>query len=206
MDILIQRGWDMTQAKSVAVLYEEAFGEKFACAIPLKDERIALLADCFQPEFSFVAVENDRIVGLAGFQTPQGALTDAIGFKQLVNQLGWLRAVWACLIFALFSRKPKQGELVMDGIAVDRHFRSLGIGSQLLDQLMVFAAESGFVTIRLDVIDSNPRARKLYERKGFAAKKTEYFPYLKWLIGFSAATTMIFTITQKQTAQPKVFE
>ncbi len=79
----------------------------------------------------------------------------------------------------------------MDGIVVDGEARGKGIGSMLLDQIIDYAKEHKFKSIRLDVIDSNPRAQKLYETKGFVASSVESFPYLKWLIGFSGSTTMI---------------
>ncbi|WP_414122566.1 GNAT family N-acetyltransferase [Vreelandella titanicae] len=82
----------------------------------------------------------------------------------------------------------------MDGIAVDSRFRGRGIGSRLLDSIIAHAVDNGFETIRLDVIDSNPRARRLYESKGFIAVNEEHFPYLKWLIGFSGSTTMVLKV------------
>jgi len=80
------------------------------------------------------------------------------------------------------------------GIAVDSRCRGQGIGSKLLDQIIQYALENRFETVRLDVIDSNPRAKKLYESKGFVAIKSESYPYLKWLIGFSGSTTMELNI------------
>jgi len=55
----------------------------------------------------------------------------------------------------------------MDGIAVDSEFKGQGIGSLLLDNIVTYALENGFVAL-----------------------KTESFPYLKWLVDFSGATTM----------------
>ena len=83
----------------------------------------------------------------------------------------------------------------MDGIAVDAAHRSRGIGSLLLDEVAAVAVELGCRRIRLDVIDVNPRARALYERHGFVATKTEHTPYLRSLMGFGSATTMIRRIS-----------
>lgn len=192
-DIVLTRGWHQSRAAQVAELYEEAFGPKFSKAIPDKQARIEVLAQCFVPEFSYVVTAHDEVVGLAGFQTSDGSLTGGMSLRRLLNKLGWLKGLWAALVFSLFERQPQAGELVMDGIVVDRRFRGQGLGSRLLDQIIQHAKEHGFQTVRLDVIDTNPRARKLYEAKGFVATKTERFPYLKWLVGFSGATTMVFT-------------
>ena len=82
----------------------------------------------------------------------------------------------------------------MDGIAVHKDYRGLGIGSQLLNGVVNHAREHGFATVRLDVIETNPGAKRLYERSGFIPVRTERFPYLRWLLGFGAATTMEFRI------------
>lgn len=195
MEVLVQEGWNIEQAKSVAALYEEAFGAKFSTAIPDREKRIKVLAKSFVPEFSFAATSGREVIGLAGFQTPAGSLTNGIGATQLIKDLGYLKGLRACLVFSLFERKPKPRELVMDGIAVRSDFRGQGIGSRLLDQIILYAVKNGFETVRLDVIDSNPRAKKLYELKGFIAVSTDNFPYLKWLIGFSGSTTMLLKIS-----------
>jgi len=44
----------------------------------------------------------------------------------------------------------------------------MGVGSALLDAVAREAQARGLKEVRLDVIDSNPRAKALYTRKGFA--------------------------------------
>lgn len=194
MTINVQQGWNLTHTPHVAALYEEAFGSKFCRAIPDKHARIRLLASSFMPEYSFAALYNNQVVGIAGFKVASGALTGKIGMQGLIEQLGWLRGLRAGLVFSLFEREPKACELVMDGIAVDRHFRGKGVGSLLLDHMVAYAKDNGFDSVRLDVIDGNPRAKKLYEAKGFVAQKHEQFHFLKDIVGFSGATTMIFEV------------
>ncbi|WP_028469506.1 GNAT family N-acetyltransferase [Neptunomonas japonica] len=197
MNISINKSWDLEKSETVARLYEEAFGAKFSSAIPDKTKRLAILSRSFIPEFSYVAVIGDEVVGLAGFQVPEGSLTGGMSFSKLQQELGAFSGLWAGLVLSLFERKPKLGELVMDGIVVDGNYRGSGIGSELLDSIISHARDNGFDTVRLDVIDSNPRARKLYESKGFVAIKTEHFPYLKWLIGFSGSTTMVLKVVSQ---------
>ena len=171
MTIHIEKGWDAASSMLVAELYEEAFGSKFFRAIPDKTSRILVLSRSFLPEYSFVAYRDDRIVGLSGFNISSGSLTDGMGAKGLIKSLGFFAGLRACVVFSLFTRVPEKGELVMDGIAVDSECRGQGIGSLLLDQIINHAKTTGFDSVRLDVIDSNPRARKLYEAKGFVAVK-----------------------------------
>ena len=196
-EVEINCGWNAKHSVSVAELYEEAFGSKFSKAISSKQARINILSKCFIPDFSYVALVNDEIVGLAGFQTQDGSLTGNMNMSGLISQLGLIGGIWAGLVFSLFERRPKSRELVMDGIVVDKRFRSRGLGSRLLDRIIMHAEEHGFESVRLDVIDTNPRARKLYESKGFSAKHTESFPYLKWLLGFTGSTTMVFNVRRR---------
>ena len=202
MAIYIEKGWLVENSTLIAELYEEAFGSKFCRAIPDKTNRILMLSKSFQPEYSFVAYRDGSIVGLSGFNVTTGSLTGGIGVKGLVKSLGFFRGLWACAVFSLFERKPEKGELVMDGIAVISECRGQGIGSLLLDKIIKYAKTSGFESVRLDVIDSNPRAKKLYESKGFVAVKTERFPYLKWLVGFSGSTTMKLDLREHTNRTP----
>ena len=45
--------------------------------------------------------------------------------------------------------------------------------------------------VRLDVIDSNWRAKALYERLGFRVEKTTSIGLLRFIYGFRAAITMV---------------
>jgi ribosomal protein S18 acetylase RimI-like enzyme len=117
-----------------------------------------------------------------------------MSYRQLISQLGFIRGNRAAILFSLYERKPVPGELLMDGIAVASKMRGKGIGTRLLEELIAHARREQFEQIRLDVIDTNPQARKLYERNGFVETKTEHFGYLRWLLGFGASTTMVYKL------------
>lgn len=175
-----------------ALLYDEAFGRKFSVAIDNPQNRHAVLAESFLLEYAVAAISKGRLVGLAGFHTKRGALTSGMSAELLLKRLGTLGGLWAAIIFSIYARQPKASELLMDGIAVRRDMRGKGIGTHLLNDLKDYARENGFRTIRLDVIDTNPAARRLYEQQGFVPTRTKRFGYLRWLLGFGASTTMIF--------------
>lgn len=172
-------------------LYESAFGQKFSVAVRSRVSRIELLSKAFQLKHAFGAICDGQLVGLAGYQDAVGSLTGGIAYRGLTSQLGVLRGTWAAMVFAMYERKPSSNELLMDGIAVAPGMRGQGIGSGLLDLITDYAADQEFERIRLDVVDTNPQARKLYERKGFVETNTEQFEWLRWLLGFGAVTTMV---------------
>ena len=175
-------------------LFDQAFGEKFSVAINAKEKRMKLLFDSFILDHAIAAIHNDQLIGIAGFQTPKASFTSGMTYEKLLTHLGFLNGHWAVLIFSLFERQALTNELVMDGIAVDKKWRGRGIGGQLLEGIMNYAQKQQYQTIRLDVIDINYKAKKLYLQKGFQVKKEEYFPYLRWLLGFAGSTTMEYRV------------
>ncbi len=186
-----------------AELYDGAFGAKFALAVPAREKRLSLLAASFCLPFAVVAVAGARLAGLAGFSTPQGSLTGGMSGKQLFQYLGLFSGLRAAAVFSLYERQSEPSQLLMDGIAVHPEMRGRGIGTQLLDEIKRIAAGRGFSSVRLDVIDTNPGARRLYEREGFIPMKTEAFGYLRRILGFGAATTMICKVPG-ETTRPTV--
>lgn len=179
---------------SAVDLYDEAFGQKFAVAIPSKEKRILFLKKCFILDYVIGAVYKDKLIGIAGFQTPEGSLTGGITYSELLSLLGFVKGNWAAVIFDFYQRKAAFKELIMDGIAVHSDARGKGVGSHLLTEVAKYAKVHKFNSVRLDVIDINTKAKILYERMGFKSVKTESYPYLKWLLGFSGSTTMELSV------------
>lgn len=175
-------------------LYDEAFGQKFAIAIPSREKRIIFLRKCFMLDYVIGAIYDHKLIGIAGFQTPEGSLTGGITYRELLSQLGFIKGNWAAIIFGIYERKAVFKELIMDGIAVHSDARGKGVGSYLLKEVATYAKDHQFNTVRLDVIDINTKAKALYERMGFKSVKTESYPYLKCLLGFSSSTTMALSV------------
>lgn len=193
-EVKIQRGFSDELRSSAAKLYDAAFGAKLSIAMPNPILRIAVLTEGFDPRFSFVAIKGNELVGIAGFKVAQGSFTGGISFRVLKKNLGFLNAIRAVLVLTLFERKHIADQLLMDGIGVSTNMRSSGIGTRLLNSLTEYAHKEGYQSVRLDVIDTNPAAQRLYERVGFVPVKIEHFAYLKWLLGFGSATQMEYRI------------
>ncbi|BDR58090.1 GNAT family N-acetyltransferase [Xylocopilactobacillus apicola] len=58
-------------------------------------------------------------------------------------------------------------EWYLDSLVVDEHFRNRGVGTALLASSSEMAKKAGKKVIGLNVDDSNPKAKELYERVGF---------------------------------------
>lgn len=85
-------------------------------------------------------------------------------------------------------------QLLMDGIGVSPRMRGNGIGTKLVHSLIDYARKEEYRSVRLDVIDTNPAARRLYERVNFVPVKTEHFAYVKRLLGFGPATLVEYSM------------
>lgn len=193
-DISYEQGLPISHLDQAAELYESAFGKKCARAIPEKADRLALIRNGFQSGFAFVALDDSRLVGLAGYHTANGSLTGGITARAIMRSLGLIGGIRACCIFSLYDRTPAAGELVMDGIAVDANYRGRGLGTELLKRIIACARAESCRKVRLDVIDTNPKARNLYERFGFKVTREEQYPYLAGVLGFGGSATMEYEI------------
>ncbi len=195
--IIYQMGLPEQFRSDAADLYDEAFGKKFSVAERCDENRLLLLNNCLMLKYAIVAMSGNKLIGIAGIHIPSGSLTGGITYRKLLSQLGFIKGNWAALIFSIYERKPTPGELIIDGIAVQAEARGKGIGSRLLEEISNYAKKHEFNRIRLDVININPKAKKLYRKKGFKIVKIEYFPYLRWLLGFSGYTTMELNLEEK---------
>lgn len=176
---------------TAAELYDQAFGQKLGPAIRDRAHRLDVLAAGLDLSKAIGAFDGPTLVGLAGMHDRSGSLTGGIRFGMTRRRIGFLRAVRAFAVFALLDRSPGPDELLMDGIVVAEVARGRGIGTGLFAELERWAIASGFATIRLDVVDTNPDARRLYERLGFRPVKTERAAFLRPFMGFGASTTMV---------------
>ncbi len=188
-DIIIQRGFSDEQREQVAALYWTAFAQKLEPIFRQREPALRVIAESLNPQYSFVALAGDQVAGVAGFKDAHGSLLDltpAAMTRTFGFVGGWLRL----LGLLIFARPVQPGVLLMDGIVVNAELRGGGIGSRLLDAIVDYGREQGCDSIRLDVVDTNPRARQLYERKGFVAVAEQRYPYLRSIFGFSGAATM----------------
>lgn len=187
--IRIERGFAEVHRKQAAALYYAAFRQKLQPIFRDETRGLALLEQALESPYCMAAFHEDQLVGIAGFKDRDASLVN-IQPRMMVDQFGFAGGWARLLALSLFSRGLEDGTLLMDGIVVDPAMRGRGVGSRLLDAIIAYATTEGYGRVRLDVVDTNPRARQLYERMGFIPVRTEQFGWLKPLFGFGASTTM----------------
>ena len=174
-----------------AQLYWEAFSDKLGKILGPDTRGTAYFADILVPEKAIAALSDDgeTLLGLAGFDLGDGGVIGG-GYKEIARHYGYFGGLWRGIVMEMFTRKVTPETLQMDGITASADARGQGVGTALLEAIFEKAKTSGLKYVMLDVIDTNPRAKSLYERKGFSLLKTEHIGPLKWLFGFEKAYKM----------------
>lgn len=179
----------------VAALYWEAFGPKLRPGFVDESTGRAVVRAALRSARLLVARQDGHVVGVCGFYQDGTGATD-LRLSRLRESLSLPAALRASLVLSVLSRSDRPDALVLDGICVDRAARGRGIGTSLLNAAADKARRIGARTVRLSVVDGNPRARALYERHGFAPAGRGALGLLSPVYGFDGYTTMEFEVTR----------
>ncbi len=196
MGITIRQGFPETEQNHVAELYWQAFSPKLGRIMGPDARALHFFSGCLNPDYALVARdEQGRLLGVAGFQTEAGGLV-AGSLKDMAQVYGWFGGTWRGLLLSVLERKIQPGVFQMDGLFVDASARGLGVGTALLKAVCQGARQRKLDRVQLDVIDTNPRARALYERVGFVPISEEEAGPFVHIFGFSKATRMQKTLSE----------
>lgn len=187
----IERGFRDADRPLVATLYWGAFGAKLGHVMGPERKALAYFEAVLSPDHALCARARDgALLGVAGFKTHEGALVGG-GFREFAGVYGLAGAVWRVALLGALERDTDNARFLMDGIFVAPEARGLGVGTRLIDAIADEAVARGYAEVRLDVIDINTRARKLYERQGFVVVEEQRLGWLRHVFGFNAAMTMV---------------
>jgi len=189
--MIIEHGFHDDERQQVAAMYWAAFGPKLGRVMGPEQRAVPFIADVLDPTHAISARgEDGALLGVAGFKTIDSALVDG-GWRDMVRHFGWFGSLWRVAFLVLLERDTENHRFLMDGIFVTAQARGKGVGTALLDAICAEAHRRGYTEVRLDVIDTNTRARALYDREGFVAGGIQHLGPLKHVFGFESATTMI---------------
>lgn len=175
----------------IADIYFTAFQDKLGGVMKRDGTAQKFLSSIMKPEFAVFAVDDasGKPLGVAGFKTISGAFTEG-GMTDIFRHYGLFGGIWRALLMSVLERGVKPGEMQIDGIAVHDDARCRGVGSALMAALEQRALELGLEKLSLDVIDTNPRARALYERLGFEVVAVSGTGPFRHVFGFRQSTEM----------------
>lgn len=193
--VTISRGFTEDERTRVTSLYWEAFSRKLRPGFVNESTGLAVVRAGLRADHMLAARRGDEILGVCGFYDAGTGAAD-FTWSHLRQSLSVLAALRASIVLSLLSRPTRPGSLVLDGICVDSAARGLGIGTALLSAASDHARQDGARAVRLSVIDGNPRARALYERRGFVPVESGTLGLLSLVYGFDGYTTMELAVDQ----------
>ncbi len=168
---------------AVSALFISALGEKFLPILGQKSKAVALLNASYNRKNCFLALEQNKLLGFLAFQTKRKSFL-AISLKNMCKIFGFLPGIAKALALSLLNYRCKSGEFYIDAIAVAEAARGKGAGTKLINASLGYAKTQGFKFASLQVINTNPKAKALYEKLGFrVVKKSTTFPFnaiFKW--------------------------
>lgn len=187
----ITAGFEDSERDLIATMYWAAFGQKLNAVMGPEPKALSFIKAVLDPTHALCARDDaGRLLGVAGFKSYEGALVGGTA-RDMARHYGWMSSLWRIGLISLLERDTENKRFLMDGIFVTDNARGKGVGTALLNAICAEARSRGYAEVRLDVIDTNPRARALYEREGFVAVDTQHLGVLKHVFGFESAATMI---------------
>lgn len=175
---------------AAAALYWQAFGGKLGRVLGPDARARRYLERVIRPDHALAVIEGDQLVGLAGFKSPDGGFADG-SWADMRAVYGAPGAVWRMALLRLMTREVDNRRFLIDGICVAAGAHGRGVGARLVTGLQAEAARRGYPALRLEVVDTNLRARALYQRLGFVELRRDDLGLLRHVFGFGAAITMI---------------
>jgi GNAT superfamily N-acetyltransferase len=187
----IETGIPEANRGEVAALYWDAFGEKLGFVMGPKYQALRFITRVLRSDHGICAFDDEgRLLGVAGYKTTEGALVGG-QFRDIRKVYGWVGGSIRVLLLSVLERDTENERFLMDGIFVAEEARGQGVGTALLKAVYAEARVRGYRQVRLDVIDTNPRARALYLHEGFKEIETRQIGVMRHIFGFNAATTMV---------------
>lgn len=193
MGVTLFRGLHDTLRPQAALLYWQAFGGKLGRVLGPRSRALRYLERVIRSDLCYsVVTSQGELIGIAGYRLASGSFAGGT-WSDLTAVYGhWGGKIRGQLLRRLVGSENEDEGFLIEGICVAEQHRSRGVGSMLLAALYREAAERGYRTIRLDVIESNHRAIALYERQGFRPVRTDRLGHpLRLVFGFAASTAMI---------------
>lgn len=178
--------------RAIEILYC-AFEQKIRALIKSKEKALAIYNESLKNDQVFYAFLNGNVAGLIGLQYENKNFLE-FKYKDLRKYFNPLHSFFIYKIYRLTSPKIKEDVLRIDSIAVDKSYRGMGIGTQLINKVFEFAKKRGFKEVILEVVDTNPRAKALYEKIGFKEKKIIRYYFLTRSAGFSSEYLMSYKL------------
>ena len=175
-------------------LVYEAFQKKINSVIKEKEKAIRIITKSINYSAGFYAVYENSLVGIAGTQS-KGNRFIKVKFSYFHEEYEFFKALIKKIYFNFDSIGTiKNDELELTALSVQKEMRSRKIGTKLINSIILYAKNNGYKKVILTVVDTNPLAKKLYEKIGFNKHKTKKYGFLTRSAGFKEVTHMVINL------------
>ncbi len=151
-------------------IFLDGFDSKYSSVIKNKLSRVLIYQTMLRNTPIIFQVENDKLVSIMIYATPTNK--NKINFKSYNKDVKFKDRFKAHIINSIIIHEASENESYVQFVAVDKNSRGKGYGKSIFSYFEKFSSTSGFEQMCLDVIDTNPKAKKLYENLGFKSVKT----------------------------------
>lgn len=196
-EIEITAGIPHGQRPRVARLYWQAFQQKLRPALSDEQRAVPYIESLLADDRVICALADGTVIGAVGFSL-RGRGAVGFSFAELRARYPTFTAPVRALLLGVLERRTHPGSLQLDGFSVAPEARGLGIGTALLAHVRQFALDERMDAVRLSVVDTNSRARDLYQRLGYVAAESASIGPLRRLYGFRTATEMVLSLEGKR--------
>jgi len=148
-----------------------AFAKKFRLGFRDADDLIRLFGDSIDTTSCFSATVDGRFAGILTFRAGSREFFH-LSLVALFTRFTPVRALRMLGNLLLLSEGVRPDEFIVEMLAVDPSFRSLGIGTALMHEAETMARAMDKRTMSLGVISENKGAIRLYQRLGYETTKT----------------------------------
>jgi ribosomal protein S18 acetylase RimI-like enzyme len=171
-------------------LYVAAFSRELTAAFGRQAEQMVRRA--IDPDTALVACIDDQVVGFAALADRERRFVapGPSDFRAVYSPL--MRRLRAA-IWSRTTTTPRPHQLLLEGLATAPAARGRGVGTRLLEAVDERASALGRTEIILEVIDTNPRAKALYERHGYRTVTTVTSGWYR-LAGFRSFDLMLHPV------------
>jgi len=174
-------------------IFYSAFKQKIRPLIKSREKAVAIYKNSLNKDRVFYALIENDVVGIAGLHYENKNFIE-IKYSYLRKYFNPFTSYFIYFMWKIFSPKVKEDAVRIDSIAVKEQFRGAGIGTDLINKVLEFAKNKAFKEVVLEVVNTNPKAKKLYERMGFKEKKHVRYYFLTRPAGFSSEYIMSYAI------------
>lgn len=191
-----------TQLKEVVDITMEAFFLKIKhiWLFPQNKEQAATFLEhsiCINN--GIYILSNEHVMGFVGLSRKDNPFF-IYRLKTFITHFGLFGGTWryaANIFYDWLSTSLQKDEISIETIAISNRARGQGLGAMLLDRVFEIARIEGKRAVVLEVVDTNPKAQALYERKGFVGTHTEKCGDWTAKANFTSITYMRKEITQQ---------